>query len=162
MPVELISFIQFRPQLLNDFQPSKDIINSPMPRTVAYVGKMMNAKLPDYLMFEGFKGAAGESFAVEFLAYLKVYSKLPSVNEILLNPTTARVPDEIAGKYAITGALAEKMNPQTVGSFLQYLERLPEELSVSCLKLSAMKNPSICTTREFITWASDKSDLFLN
>lgn len=42
MPTELISFIQFRPELLDNFEPSKDIINSPMPRTVAYVGKMQN------------------------------------------------------------------------------------------------------------------------
>jgi len=35
LPTELIAFIRFRPELLHDFKPSNDMINSPCPRTVA-------------------------------------------------------------------------------------------------------------------------------
>jgi MoxR-like ATPase len=45
MPVELIAFIRFRPQLLHDFKPTADISNTPNPRTVAAVGKMMKSGL---------------------------------------------------------------------------------------------------------------------
>lgn len=161
MPTELISFIQFRPALLDNFQPTKDIVNSPCPRTVAAVGKLINAGLPQDLYFEAFKGAAGESFATEFIAYLKVYMTLPSVNQIILDPVNTPVPAEISGKYAISGAIAEKLTPATINPLLTYLQRIGKELTVSSLKNAAIKNPVICSTREFITWASSNSDLFL-
>ena len=160
-PTELISFIQFRPALLDNFQPTKDIVNSPCPRTVAAVGKLINAGLPQDLYFEAFKGAAGEAFATEFLAYLKVYITLPSVNSIILDPLNSPVPSEISGKFAISGAIAEKLTPATINPLLTYLQRLGKELTVSAFKSAAIKNPVICSTREFITWASSNSDLFL-
>lgn len=39
MPIELIAFIRYRPDLLHNFEPSKDLVNTPSPRTVAAVGK---------------------------------------------------------------------------------------------------------------------------
>ena len=74
MPTELIAFIRFRPDLLDNFQPSKDIVNTPTPRTVANVGKQQNAGLPKDIEFEIFKGAAGEAFAVEYCAFLDLVS----------------------------------------------------------------------------------------
>ena len=65
LPVELIAFVRFRPNLLHDFKPTADIINSPNPRTVAAVGMMMNAGLPKDTEYEMISGAAGEGFAAE-------------------------------------------------------------------------------------------------
>lgn len=73
MPAELIAFIRFRPQLLFDFAPSVDITNSPCPRTVHNVGRLMQLGLPAELEFEAYSGSAGEGFAVELLGFLQIY-----------------------------------------------------------------------------------------
>lgn len=161
MPTELISFAQFRPELIDNFKPSKDMVNSPCPRTVAYVGKMQNANLPQNLFFEAVKGAAGEAFAVEYQAFLKVYMNLPSVTQIIMDPINTIVPAEISGKFALMGALAEKLTPTTISPILQYLEKFPLEITTACIKNATVKNPAICATREFIQWASDKTNLFV-
>jgi hypothetical protein len=57
LPVELVAFIRFRPNLLFDFAPSVDIINSPCPRTVHNVGRLMQLQLPAELEFEAYAGA---------------------------------------------------------------------------------------------------------
>lgn len=161
MPFELVSFIQFRPELLNNFNPTRDIENSPCPRTVAFVGKMWNAGIPEGMQFEVIKGAAGKEFASEFTAFIKVYMKLPTVSEILRDPLNARLPENVSGKYAITGAIADAMNEKTIKPFMMYLERLGNELVVACLKMAYTKSPEICSTSTFMKWAEKNSDLFI-
>lgn len=163
MSTELISFIQFRPEMLDNFVASKDIVNSPCPRTVAYVGKMMNAGLSvsDSYFFEIVNGATGEAFAREFTEYLKIYLSLPSINQIILDPVNSPVPSELSGKYAISGAIADKMTAQNVGALVTYLNRLPKELAVMSFKSATVKNPSVCATREFIQFFSQNQDLMI-
>ena len=72
MPPELVAFIRFRPNLLFDFTPTKDLVNSSCPRTVANVGKLINMGIPKELEYELFTGAAGEKFASEFVGFLKI------------------------------------------------------------------------------------------
>lgn len=161
MPTELISFIQFKPELLNDFKAMRDIENSPCPRTVAYVGKMWNAKVPKELEFEIVKGAAGEAFAHEFIAFLNVYMHLPTISEILLNPEEAKLPETASGRYAITGSIADNMTPNNIGAFLKYLTRIGNEMTVACLKMVVKKSKEICATKQFTDWTIKHQDLFL-
>lgn len=161
MPTELISFIRFRPELLDKFEATRDIVNSPSPRTVAYVGKLQNAGLPVGIEYEVFKGAAGEAFAAEYMAFLKVYKNLPSIDQIISNPDAAPVPEEPAVLYALSGAIAAKANDQNIGALIKYLNRLPGEISVASMKDAATRKPDICATRPFIEWASDNADVIL-
>ena len=161
MPTELIAFIRFRPDLLDNFLPSKDIVNSASPRTVAAVGKQQAAGLSEKFEFEAFKGAAGEAFAVEYRAFLKIYRELPSLDEIIMNPGGTAVPVQPATKYAISSALASKMNDQNIGAICTYLDRMEPEISVACMKDAATKNRHICKNRAYIKWASDKSEVLI-
>lgn len=161
MPVELISFIQWRPELLDQFQPTRDMVNTPSPRTVANIGKLYNEGLPSKLEFEVFKGTAGEAFAVEFTAFLKIYRELPDVNQIILSPDTAIVSEEPAVLYALSGALGDKANETNIGAIIQYLGRIPPEISVATLKNVATKNPAVCRTKEFINWASKNANYLI-
>jgi hypothetical protein len=162
MPIELIAFIRYRPALLNDFKASKDIVNSPCPRTVAYVGKMQNAGLPTDLQFDCFTGAAGEGFASEYVAFLKIFRDLPNIDKILMAPDTVPVPNEPGVLYAIAGALASRMNDMNAANAFRYLKKLPAEIGVACVKDTLVKNDKIVHTRAYIEWASDNGNLLLN
>ncbi len=157
MPTELIAFIRFRPELLDKFEPSREIQNSPSPRTVAYVGKQQIARLPEIFEFEAFKGAAGEAFAIEYRAFLKIFRDLPSMDEIILNPSTAPVPSDPGALYAISTALAQKMSDQNITPICEYLERLPVENSVACMKDAVSRNRSISNNRAYIIWSSENA-----
>ncbi|MDA3813713.1 MAG: AAA family ATPase [Candidatus Cloacimonetes bacterium] len=161
MPVELIAFIRFRPNLLHDFKPTGDIINTPNPRTVANVGKIMNAGLPKNTEFEMISGAAGEGFAAEFLGFLKVYRDLPDIEKLIADPMGTDVPDEPSVLYAVCGAISASAKKTSFGNIIKYTDRLPGEFQVLLIKDAIKRNKLLANTKEFAAWAIKHADVVL-
>ena len=161
MPVELIAFIRFRPNLLHDFKPTGDIINTPNPRTVAFVGGMMNSGLPKDAEYEIIAGAAGEGFAAEFLGFLKIYRDLPDIEKLITNPDEISVPIEPSMLFAICGALSAKANKKNFANIIKYTDRLPAEFQVLLIKDTIKRNNALANTQEFSAWAIKHSDVIL-
>lgn len=162
MPVELVAFVKFKPSHLTAFEATKDIVNTPCPRTIARVGQMQNAKLAEELEFEAFKGAVGEAFAAEYTAFLKLYKQLPSVDSILMNPDKAEVPTEPSVQYALSMAIASKMSDVNIDAAIRYINRLPVEISVACIKDAVVRSEKLTQTRAFIQWASKNGSVILS
>ncbi|MDP8267516.1 MAG: hypothetical protein P9L97_02190, partial [Candidatus Tenebribacter davisii] len=161
LPVELIAFVRFRPNLLHDFKPTADIINTPNPRTVAAVGMMMNAGLPKDTEYEMISGAAGEGFAAEFLGFLKIYRDLPDIEKLIADPENAIVPDEPSVLFAVCGSLSAKANKKNLGNIIKFTDRLPGEFQVLLIKDAIKRNKSLSNTKEFSAWAIDHADVIL-
>lgn len=161
IPTELIAFIRFRPNLLNDFTPTADLTNSPCPRTVENCAKWMNSGLPKHLEFEMFSGAAGEGFASELMSFLGIYRKLPNPDRVLMDPEAAEVPTEPGTLYAICGALAARASEQNMSRVVRYANRLPEEFSVLMIRDSVKNDETVADTKAFIEWASTHRDVLI-
>lgn len=180
-PVELLQFIRFRPAMLHDFQPSADLVNTPSPRTVHNVARLLTAGLPKDLEYPVIAGAAGAAFASEFLSFLKIFRTLPNPDAVLLDPKNHEMPTDPATLYALTGALARKATPNNFDSLTTIADRLTNELSAhggaefsvvlvkDCLEITTprdengnAKGPSPLTaTKAFIQWATNHADLLL-
>jgi hypothetical protein len=162
--VEVISFIRFRPAMLNEFNAQVDI--NPTPRAWAQGVSAALGAIDPGQEFEVFTGDVGEGAAAEFCGFLKIYRKLPNVDTILLNPSKADVPTEPATLYALCGALAARTSKDNFGRVMEYVGRiLPEFQSlfvrdtVVCRTSKKGKDCNckacqIATTAEFIKWAS--------
>lgn len=162
MPLELISFIRFRPTALDDNITSKDITNTASPRTVASVGMEQNAGLPQHLESEVFAGIAGQAFATEYRAFLKMIRELPSIDEIILNPTSAPIPTGPGIMFALGAALAIRVNSQNIEPIITYLNRLPQEHALAVIKdATVKKGKEITNTRAYINWTVDKGDFLI-
>lgn len=161
MPTELIAFLRFRPHLLNDFTPSADLVNSPSPRTVAAVGRLMSLGLPSETEYEVYSGAAGEGFAAEFLGFLKIFRNLPSRDAILMDPENAEVPEDPATLYAVCGSVASAASEQTMERVCTYANRLPAEFSVMLMRDAIKRDPKIVNTRPYIDWGRKHKDVLL-
>jgi len=161
MPTELIAFIRFRPNLLHDFKPTADIINTPNPRTVAYVGTMMNRGIPKDSEYEIIAGAAGEGFAAEFLGFLKVYKELPDIDKLIANPDEAEVPVEPSTLYAVCGALSAKATKKNFSNVVKFTERLPGEFQVLLIRDAIRRTKALANTQTFSQWAIDHADVVL-
>jgi hypothetical protein len=151
---ELIAFIRFRPQLLFDFVPTSEMTNSPCPRSVHNVARLMALNLPEALEFEAYTGAAGEGFAVELMGFLKICRQLPAPKLILLDPAGADVPTDPATLYALCGALSRLADPGRMEALVSYANRLPDEFSVLLLTDCERRCPQIVSTRAFATWVA--------
>lgn len=156
LPIELISFIRFKPGLLDEEKPTKDIVNSANPRTVAAVGRQQKKGLPRHLYWEVFKGIAGEGFATEYKTFYDFYSQMPDLDEIITKPMQTRIPKELGVRYALTGALAAKATDKTIESIIKYTSRdeFDKELMAACMKnIAHGKDKSPFRTKAFTDWA---------
>src|SRR5574343_812928 len=150
--MEVISFLRFRPDLLNHFDAKQD--TSPTPRAWSQGVSVTIGAIEPHLEFETFKGDVGEGPAAEFTAYLKICRELPSPDVILMNPKTAEVPKKPAIMYAICAALVNKASKDNFGRVMEYITRLPAEYSVMFVKDTMKRKPDIQNTREFVAWAT--------
>ena len=156
MPAELVAFIRFRPQLLCDFRPTRELKNSPCPRTVAAVGGWLNEGIKDN---DVLAGAAGEGFATELIAFLQMYAQLPNLDSIIMNPDASPIPDNPAALYAVISGLSRKSTAGNAERVFRYLKRLPKEFEVCCVRDTVRITPAVQTTRAFVDWATRNGDV---
>lgn len=163
MPVELISFIRYRPDLLHNFKPTNDLVNSPCPRTNANVGQLMKMKLDADLRYEAYAGAAGEGYAAELIGFLKIYHKLPNPDDILKDSKNHPVPTDPAELYALCGLLSRKANKKNFDAMVVYLNRMPEEFSICTVRdiVAIEKDSDIETTEGWKSWTKKHQDIVL-
>lgn len=92
---EIISFLNFRPNLLHNFD--KNAIAWPSPRTWDYASDLLKIGMP-------VSPAIGEGTAAEFNSFIKLYSRLPDVEKVLNGDMNVGVPKEPSLMYALCGA----------------------------------------------------------
>lgn len=163
MPTALIGFIEFRPNLLHDFEPSASITNSPCPRTVANAGRILRMGMPDALRHEMITGAAGEGFAAELTAFLDVYQKLPDPQKALADPDAVDIDDsvELSTKYAFVTAIAEYVTIKTADNFFALLDRFSDEFGVLAVRLAIGRDRELQRAQAFRKWLVDKQHVLI-
>lgn len=153
MPHELISFIRFRPELLHKYEPTKELINSPCPRTIAKLGKMQAHGIESEIQYDIFSGLVGEGFTVEYTAFMKLFSDLPTYEQILVAPDKADFKYRADVMYAITGLISNRFQMKDVKPIMKFIDRIPVEFQVVTMKQILIKTPDIKKSAEFVTWA---------
>lgn len=160
MPPELIAYIRnVKPEALHKFEASADIVNSPSPRTWAHVGRLLNRTAKagishnDDVFFALLVGAVGEAGATEFRSFLKIAADAPSVDEILKNPKTAPIPEELSALYAVSSALAHRADDKNFAAISTYVQRMYAaehgEMCAYLLRDAVRKTRSITATPAF-------------
>lgn len=151
MPPELVAFIRFRPALLNDFKPTRDLTNSPSPRTVEAVGKWLKAGVEDH---EVLAGAAGQGFAIEFAAFLLVWKSLPDIDYLIANPASAPLPNlaEPSLAFALVSALAYKSTAKNLANIIAYTDRIPKEYQFLFVRDATTRDTTLYSTKAYTDW----------
>ena len=95
---QIISFINFRPELLFSF--NKNATAWPSPRSWDFANTLLDIGLE-------VDAAVGEGASAEFYAYQSIYSRLPDIDSILAGESID-VPKEPSLMYAVCGALVSR------------------------------------------------------
>jgi hypothetical protein len=152
---EIIAFLRFKQDLF--FSPGTADDNAwPTPRSWemasrALVGlqtRSADAEMVHLLL----KGAIGDGAAIEFTSFLSMLQSLPSVDEILMNPNGAPVPQEPSGRIAVATALGRAMTAHSVADGYTYLQRLDAEFIVLAMRDAALRDRTITHTKEFVNF----------
>jgi len=166
---EVIAFLRFRPNLLFQFDPKKYTEKAfPTPRSWEKVSRILSAfkkcfSSLDGIFYEAVRGCVGEGPAAEFCAYCRLWGKLPTFEEILLNPEGVQIPEGLDVQYAIATMISRRISKDNFSTIKVFLERLEEELQVLVVKqaLQTSEGRTITQTRSFVEWASKHADLIL-
>ncbi len=95
----------------------------------------------------------GNGAATEFSAFLRTFRELPNIDAILLNPHREPVPDSPAAQYAVASALAHRASDSNFGQICAYLDRMPTEFSVLCVRDASLREPGVKHTPTYTKWA---------
>jgi len=164
MPHELISWVRYRPQVLNSFEPKIDMTRTPTPRGLESVGKWINAGIPKDMQLKTFSGAIGKEWATEFVGWLRIYKDLPDPDKVLMSPKNAAIPDSPSNLYALCGALSARATENNMERLITYANRLTDEaqkgeFSLLTVNDATSRNPSLCNTKAFLDWAIHHQDI---
>ena len=164
MPPEVISFIRFRPALLHDWKPDavdakgNTMVNQPTPRTVAAVGRLFRSGNKYLRAHEVLAGAAGESFATEFLGFVALMAQLGDLPMRISKGQANGVdcPADPSTLFALTGALsnmAARGDSEWAAIAKWGSEYLPPEYQLRLLKdVEDKYGDTLVETRPFVEW----------
>lgn len=154
-PTILAAFVRFRPESVR-FDAKNEFEKCSTPRSIEGLARMLALGMdtPELV-----SASVGSAFASEFLAYRKVETKLPRVEDIFEKPTKVKVPEERDVLYALMAALAGKVEGKTLPAALTYLDRVDPEFSVMVMQDVVAKVPDVQTVPEFLTWARKNAKL---
>jgi len=150
------AFLRFRTELLNAFTPTADMTNSPTERNWVSAFRHTDAQVPGHVEHALVAGRVGTGAATEFIAFLKIWRSMPSLDAILADPAHAPIPDRqaLSALYAVSVGLAAKANPANFDRVRVYAERLEKarlgEFAVLMVRDSVRRENKIGSTRAWI------------
>ena len=163
LPVEVIFFLKFRPDLLQVFDPRSSEKAFPCPRTWEFVGRMVEAgntgsSAVDLAVL---RGAVGEGAAVEFAAFLGIFKSLPHPDRVFHDPLGVAIPEDPSAMIALCGALCKRAEPDKMDALVSFAMRddVRPELGELLIGSSIRTHPESSHTKAYIRWASHLSRL---
>jgi hypothetical protein len=141
----------FRPELLSAFDRAQNAF--PSPRCWEFLSKILDAAPTPTVEHELFAGAVGNGAATEFSGFLRMFRDLPNIDAILLNPRREPVPESPAAQYAVASALARCASDFNFDRVCAYLERMPTEFRVLCVRDASLREPALRHTSSYTKWA---------
>lgn len=154
------AFIARRPNLLHDFQPSPDMVNTPSPRTVVNASKLVDADFDPSVRRTLLAGSVGQGWADDFLAFLSMCDRMVDPNLVIQAPKDVDIPTDHDVLYVLCQALAERATDANFNNIMVFCNRLGErEFQKLLVTLSTKKDESLKNTTGYITWAAANPEL---
>lgn len=149
----VIDFVNFKPELLNNFDPKHEDFTYACERSWEKLSNIMQAipdlaDLPKYVA--SIEGTVGVAAAQEFIGFIRVYSKVPEWNDIVDFPEHTEVPQEPSIRAAMTHMFVNgttRANIQAVG---KYLLRMPPENQLMVGRRICMNDKSLAKTQPML------------
>jgi hypothetical protein len=159
VPAIGIAFLRLRPDLLNDFDPSRR--SNPTQRSWTKVLTQLPDDLPRDLYLMAAEGKVGEGAAAEWVAARDMMHKMPSVDAIRLKPEAMEIPDEPSVKYAVATSMSMSTTPDLFSSDMKYISRMPKEFQMVYVTDALRLHADLAQTKDFIDWAIKNKDIFV-
>lgn len=156
---EVRAFVDFRPELLFDFDPAKvqEERGNCSPRSWHRMSRIIESGINDV---EVFAGTIGRAPASEFAAFLTDIQNHVTLDEILADPANCKIPDELSCVYAVCSMLAAKAfeDKSIIKQVAVYAVRLRLEFAMMLMLDLIALEPSIVKSPAVAKWVVQNQD----
>lgn len=153
-----ISFIRFKPDHLNRFDPTQRAFPTPRMWEVADKYSQLSDPVTRSALI---RGAVGDGAGIEFDAFVRMANSLPDPDLIIMNPDDAKVPEGLDVLHATVGALAHRATPMNFDRILRYADRLRKEFQVYLIRDAAKRTPEVANTDAFNMWSAKNASVLI-
>lgn len=143
-----IRYLRMKGDTAYEFDPARKINSTPRAWTTVAQKLFQDSSTP----FPTIAGRITKGFASELMAFRDLAPQLPSVEEVLLGPTKARVPENTSALFLISDMLADQASVNTFDALVEYAKRLPPEFQAKFVKDSMVRKPEVTNTSAFVKW----------
>jgi DNA replicative helicase MCM subunit Mcm2 (Cdc46/Mcm family) len=154
----VIAFLRFAPQCFCEFKPTKDLVQSPSPRTWESASKWIGLGVRDTEVLSGCVGATAGAMLVPFLA---MQAELPNIDAIKANPDGIEVPSRLDVLHSVCTALAYAAKPESIDALMRYIVRLPVEFQGYCVTDACRRTPVLQSNLSVTKWFARNGGMFL-
>lgn len=155
---EVVAFVRFRRELIHRM-PKGDENAFPTPRSLTKAAKYVHAEAADRLRL--FAAHIGDDVAAELDGFIKLYRSLGSLEDIVANPETAKLPGEASERYAVCTGLGRLATRKNFPAIMKYALRLPREQQMLLVHDATVRDEKLKETSAYSKWAIDNADLIL-
>jgi hypothetical protein len=171
MDWRLIAFLRFRPDLLFEFDPARNPVAFPSPRSWEYAHRAL-VKFGElrHLLLEALQACVGPASGVEFMAFLDHMNDMPDI-EAISRGESLEMPARLDIQYGVATALVRRAqrvtgSEEAVASMrhiLRYARQFPQqELGVMLVTdMHRTIGQPLYALPEFKDWAQSVSELLL-
>jgi hypothetical protein len=160
----VISFTSANPGKIHAFNP-KEIQESGAdsfgcPRTYEFLSKLMNKKVGEKFTEIDkaiFSGTIGQKLMYDFVTYCNVYQYLPSLTDIVNNPTGCNLPDDRGHQFALCGMLRSEIRKENAMQILHYTMRMSIEFQMLTIQAAVDRDATLIQVDQIREWISEVS-----
>jgi MoxR-like ATPase len=158
----MIAWVSYQPEYLHNFTAETAQLNEPFctPRSIVRAARYLDWEPAERV--EMLNGCLGKPGASALESYLRLYTRLPPLQDILDNPLHCRIPAEaeLGERYAVSMMCSAKMDRTTFAPLWQYVDRIGGQFIVLAVRLAMQRDISISTARGYRDFTSKHSAIF--
>ena len=133
----VVSYIKFRPEQIYQFDPKATAPAFPSLRTWVKLSNMLDGVADNSELIGTFaRAAVGQATGGEFAGFVSALDQLPDIDDIIANPDDHDAPKEPDLRYALTSALARRVDEDNVENIWQFMLKMPDEFQVLWAKFA--------------------------
>lgn len=150
----ITSYIEFRPDHVYSFNPDHTDKTYASPRTWEFVNQILKVTPITKDILPLIAGSLGEGIAREFFGFCQIHEKLPKIETIVSTPNLVAIPDEPSVQFALCGSVAANVNKDNCTALLEFVNRLPSEFQVVCVRSMVKRSPDVLKHPSFAPWVT--------
>jgi len=141
------------------WKPSADpAVRMPDYRSWETVIRLWQAGIQD---LSSISAAIGKPAAAEFLAFARLADKLPTPDQVWMDPMGAPVPTDPSALYLVASMLAAAVEPKWATAAVQYMGRMPRVYGALLARDMYRKlGKNLSGSKEWVQWFTDNQELF--